>query len=186
VLEAKKLKPGASIKGFDTILATGDPGTGSGANRVAERSGLRRLAGGGNGDFGMLLERALSPTERSRLGAPYTPRAYVERLVLPTVIEPLRADWDDARTAALLLVAEGKSNAARFRGRETQIAQRAAGNPGRAGSGARNRGETVWDAGKPIRTNRWVSGKQAARSCLDNHAPRAKLVWKNHFGLTVP
>jgi hypothetical protein len=63
--------------------------------------------------FGTLLERALSPTERSRLGAHYTPRAYVERLVLPTVIEPLRADWDDARTAALLLAAEGKLNAAR-------------------------------------------------------------------------
>ncbi len=62
--------------------------------------------------FGTLLERALSPTERSRLGAHYTPRAYVERLVLPAVIEPLRADWDDARTAALLLAAEGKSNAA--------------------------------------------------------------------------
>ncbi len=63
--------------------------------------------------FGTLLERALSPTERGRLGAHYTPRAYVERLVLPTVIEPLRADWDDARTAALLLAAEGKLNAAR-------------------------------------------------------------------------
>lgn len=68
--------------------------------------------------FGTLLERALSPTERSRLGAHYTPRAYMERLVLPTVIEPLRADWDDARTAALLLAAEGKSNAARAEVRE--------------------------------------------------------------------
>ena len=43
--------------------------------------------------FGTLLERALSPTERHALGAHYTPRAYVERLVLPTVVEPLRADW---------------------------------------------------------------------------------------------
>ena len=68
--------------------------------------------------FGTLLERALSPTERSRLGAHYTPRAYVERLVLPTVIEPLRADWDDARTAALLLAAEGKLAAARAEVRE--------------------------------------------------------------------
>ncbi|HRZ23254.1 MAG TPA: class I SAM-dependent DNA methyltransferase, partial [Candidatus Contendobacter sp.] len=68
--------------------------------------------------FGTLLERALSPTERSRLGAHYTPRAYVERLVLPTVIEPLRADWDDARTAALLLAAEGKLSAARAEVRE--------------------------------------------------------------------
>jgi hypothetical protein len=41
--------------------------------------------------FGTLLERALDPRERHALGAHYTPRAYVDRLVLPTVIEPLRA-----------------------------------------------------------------------------------------------
>ena len=40
--------------------------------------------------FGTLLERALDPAERHKLGAHYTPRAYVERLVLPTVVEPLR------------------------------------------------------------------------------------------------
>ncbi|CAN7500152.1 class I SAM-dependent DNA methyltransferase [Rhizobium sp. LjRoot30] len=44
--------------------------------------------------FGTLLERALNPRERSKLGAHYTPRVYVERLVVPTIIEPLRADWD--------------------------------------------------------------------------------------------
>ena len=42
--------------------------------------------------FGTLLERALHPDERHALGAHYTPRAYVERLVLPTVVQPLRAD----------------------------------------------------------------------------------------------
>jgi hypothetical protein len=31
--------------------------------------------------FGTLLERTLNPKERHRLGAPYTPRRYVERLV---------------------------------------------------------------------------------------------------------
>jgi hypothetical protein len=56
--------------------------------------------------FGTLLERALDPTERHRLGAHYTPRAYVERLVLPTVIEPLRADWANAQAAALVLAHE--------------------------------------------------------------------------------
>ncbi|MBI5608598.1 MAG: class I SAM-dependent DNA methyltransferase [Deltaproteobacteria bacterium] len=50
--------------------------------------------------FGTLLERALSPTERHKLGAHYTPRAYVERLVNPTVIEPLRADWRKAQAEA--------------------------------------------------------------------------------------
>ena len=53
--------------------------------------------------FGTLLERALDPTERHALGAHYTPRAYVERLVLPTVVEPLRADWANAQAAAVVL-----------------------------------------------------------------------------------
>jgi hypothetical protein len=43
--------------------------------------------------FGTLLERALGTKERSRLGAHYTPRSYVERLVYPVVIEPLRKEW---------------------------------------------------------------------------------------------
>ena len=58
--------------------------------------------------FGTLLERALSPRERHKLGAHYTPRAYVERLVLPTVIDPLRAEWSAAHAAALTLAAEAK------------------------------------------------------------------------------
>lgn len=62
--------------------------------------------------FGTLLERALNPTERHKLGAHYTPRAYVERLVLPTVIEPLRQEWDEAQAAALTLDREGKHDKA--------------------------------------------------------------------------
>ena len=53
--------------------------------------------------FGTLLERALNPTERHALGAHFTPRAYVERLVLPTVIEPLREEWEAVRAAAVAL-----------------------------------------------------------------------------------
>jgi type I restriction-modification system DNA methylase subunit len=45
--------------------------------------------------FGTLLERALEKKERSRLGAHYTPRSYVERLVRPVVMEPLRQEWDE-------------------------------------------------------------------------------------------
>jgi hypothetical protein len=58
--------------------------------------------------FGTLLERALDPVERHKLGAHYTPRAYVERLVIPTVVEPLRAEWDAARAAAITLDREGR------------------------------------------------------------------------------
>ena len=63
--------------------------------------------------FGTLLERALTPDERHALGAHYTPRAYVERLVLPTVVQPLREDWANAQAAALLLANEGKLAEAR-------------------------------------------------------------------------
>jgi hypothetical protein len=57
--------------------------------------------------FGTLLERALDPVERHKLGAHYTPRAYVERLVIPTVVEPLREEWDASRTAAVTLAKQG-------------------------------------------------------------------------------
>ena len=62
--------------------------------------------------FGTLLERALSPVERHKLGAHYTPRAYVERLVLPTVIEPLREDWQAAFAAAVTAARQGDLAAA--------------------------------------------------------------------------
>jgi hypothetical protein len=58
--------------------------------------------------FGTLLERALDVDERHALGAHYTPRAYVERLVMPTVIEPLRQAWAYVQGAAVLLANEGK------------------------------------------------------------------------------
>jgi hypothetical protein len=57
--------------------------------------------------FGTLLERALDPVERHKLGAHYTPRAYVERLVLPTVIEPLREDWQAAYAVAVTAAKQG-------------------------------------------------------------------------------
>ncbi|MET0181317.1 MAG: DNA methyltransferase, partial [Caulobacterales bacterium] len=60
--------------------------------------------------FGTLLEQALDPAERQRLGAHYTPRAYVQRLVEVTVMEPLRADWEAALTKAEAAKEEGKDH----------------------------------------------------------------------------
>lgn len=57
--------------------------------------------------FGTLLERALDPRERHKLGAHYTPRAYVERLVQPAIIEPLRAEWESVQAAALQRADDG-------------------------------------------------------------------------------
>ncbi|MEM7654057.1 MAG: DNA methyltransferase, partial [Pseudomonadota bacterium] len=60
--------------------------------------------------FGTLLERALSKEERHKLGAHYTPRAYVERLVVPTVIDPLREDWEGVKAAATALRADAEAD----------------------------------------------------------------------------
>lgn len=62
--------------------------------------------------FGTLLEGALSAEERHRLGAHYTPRAYVERLVQPTVEEPLRRDWNLVQAEVRKLVEAGREKAA--------------------------------------------------------------------------
>ncbi len=63
--------------------------------------------------FGTLLERALLPKERHKLGAHYTPRAYVDRLVAPALMEPLRADWAITQATTLQLNREGKLDEAR-------------------------------------------------------------------------
>lgn len=63
--------------------------------------------------FGTLLERALDKRQRHKLGAHYTPRAYVERLVTPTIMEPLREDWRDVQAAVQRLATDGKDADAR-------------------------------------------------------------------------
>jgi restriction-modification enzyme MmeI-like protein len=54
--------------------------------------------------FGTLIERALDPAERHRLGAHFTPTSYVERLLLPTIEQPLRSEWDCVRVQVRQLV----------------------------------------------------------------------------------
>ncbi|MHB1322558.1 MAG: class I SAM-dependent DNA methyltransferase [Acidithiobacillus ferrivorans] len=75
--------------------------------------------------FGTLLERALDPRERHQLGAHYTPRAYVERLVMPTLINPLRAQWRTAQVAAETWLQQNKPDKAlqELRGFHQQLCQ---------------------------------------------------------------
>jgi len=63
--------------------------------------------------FGTLLERALNPRDRHKLGAHYTPREYVERLVLPTIIEPLTAQWETVKAKAVSHLQKGQTEAAK-------------------------------------------------------------------------
>jgi hypothetical protein len=58
--------------------------------------------------FGTLLVRALDPHERHKLGAEFTPRSYVERLIRPTIIDPLREQWTAVRIAAANLHEEAE------------------------------------------------------------------------------
>ncbi|WP_209348162.1 DNA methyltransferase [Pontixanthobacter sp. CEM42] len=62
--------------------------------------------------FGTLLERALNTKERGKLGAHFTPRVYVERLVVPTIIEPLREDWEEVQALVEDLRRAGNNDAA--------------------------------------------------------------------------
>lgn len=62
--------------------------------------------------FGTLLERALETKERGKLGAHFTPRVYVERLVVPTIIQPLREDWSEVQQLAEDLSRQGEDEAA--------------------------------------------------------------------------
>jgi hypothetical protein len=62
--------------------------------------------------FGTFLEQALDPRERRKLGAEFTPRQWVERLVMPAVIEPLRERWNDVKATALAYGIAGNRDAA--------------------------------------------------------------------------
>jgi hypothetical protein len=62
--------------------------------------------------FGTFLEQALNPRERRKLGAEFTPRRWVERLVMPAVIEPLREQWNNVKAAALAYGIAGNRTAA--------------------------------------------------------------------------
>ncbi|MBC15032.1 MAG: SAM-dependent methyltransferase [Rhodothermaceae bacterium] len=61
--------------------------------------------------FGTLVERALDPKKRRHMGAHFTPRAYVERVIGPAVIEPLREEWEGVRAAARAAEAEAEEEA---------------------------------------------------------------------------
>lgn len=63
--------------------------------------------------FGALLEQALDPGERAELGAHYTPRAFVERLIEPTIMEPLRTEWEAIEAQAIGLYVKGDVRDAR-------------------------------------------------------------------------
>ena len=47
--------------------------------------------------LGTLFERGLDPDKRSQLGAHYTDRAKIMQIVGPVIVQPLLAEWEDAK-----------------------------------------------------------------------------------------
>ena len=62
--------------------------------------------------FGTLLEQALTPEQRSQLGAHYTPRPYVERLVRATIMEVLEGEWEAVQRQVEAAQGDGQGAAA--------------------------------------------------------------------------
>lgn len=50
--------------------------------------------------FGTLFERSLDPAQRRKLGAHYTSRADIERVVEPVLMAPLRRSWETVKARA--------------------------------------------------------------------------------------
>jgi hypothetical protein len=50
--------------------------------------------------FGTLFERSLNPSQRARLGAPYTSKEDILTLVEPVLMAPLRREWEEVRSRA--------------------------------------------------------------------------------------
>jgi hypothetical protein len=89
---------------------------------VLERDEIKTLIAAGKLDwsliepaiFGTLFERGLDPAQRSALGAHFTSKSDIERLVEPVVMAPLRREAMSARAeAARLLELGGPSNKAK-------------------------------------------------------------------------
>jgi hypothetical protein len=63
--------------------------------------------------FGTLFERGLDPDQRTQLGAHYTDRASILRLVEPVLMAPLRRDWAETQAKITPLVLAGRKATAR-------------------------------------------------------------------------
>jgi hypothetical protein len=101
---------------------------------------LRTLAEAGRLDwasvepaiFGTLFERSLDPTQRAQLGAHYTGRADIARVVEPVVLDPLRRRWAEVKERTEGLRAQWEmASATATRDRRQLRAQQRHGAPGR-------------------------------------------------------
>jgi type II restriction/modification system DNA methylase subunit YeeA len=72
--------------------------------------------------FGSLFERGLDPDKRSQLGAHYTDRDSILRVVLPVVIDPLRREFEAMQERVVELLAAGRRVTSRTRADRNPLA----------------------------------------------------------------
>ena len=72
--------------------------------------------------FGTLFERGLDPAKRTQLGAHYTDRESIMRLIEPVLLTPLRRDFEATREQVEALLAEGKPVTARTQAGKNPVA----------------------------------------------------------------
>ncbi len=94
--------------------------------------------------FGTLFERGLDPAKRGQLGAHYTDREKIDLIIQPTLIRPLRREWEGAKTriAAALAAAEAPAARAKALAEDRKAAEDAAARQDRAAEGGRPAGAT--------------------------------------------
>ena len=68
--------------------------------------------------LGTLFERGLDPDKRSQLGAHYTDRDKIMRIINPVIVRPLLAEWETAK--AKIVGNLDRANAAKSKGVETR------------------------------------------------------------------
>ncbi len=73
--------------------------------------------------LGTLFERGLDPDKRSQLGAHYTDRDKIMRIVEPVIVRPLLAEWDTAKAGIAALIE--RADAARSPAARTRLRRRA-------------------------------------------------------------
>ena len=72
--------------------------------------------------FGTLFERGLDPDKRSQLGAHYTDRDKIMRIVEPVIVRPLLAEWEtEKERIAAAIAKEDKARPARRRRRAAPV-----------------------------------------------------------------
>ena len=73
--------------------------------------------------LGTLFERGLDPDKRSQLGAHYTDREKIMRIVEPVIVRPLLAEWETAKAGIAAMV--DRADAAGSRAAQTRLRRQA-------------------------------------------------------------